>query len=520
MTVTHPTNSISTALLSGLAGVVFAWLVFWLWFVVDDAFILFRYAQNLSEGLGLRYNLGVTPPVEGYSELLWVLYLTIVASLGGDPTFWSPVASAISGGALIVATHRLLVRHGVRSKCWAVLFLAAMPPLALWSSGGLATAPFALVIFLVFDRLVGVERPRVVTAAVCAATCALLRVDGVVLAGLAIATSVLGTKSNEQRARLWRAAAITAGVLGLVVILHAGWRLGYHGDLLPHTARIKVSLGLDTVSRGLRYVGSFLLAFPAAGLIPLVAPWVPALRRNPLAIRSMAMVIGVWVYAAAAGGDWMPMGRFLIPTLPFVAILLALQLDWLVARSRLGMGAACLATLAAIATVVPPVFDAHLVPLSIRETLHFRWNTDEFRSEYEQRERQLDVVARKTLAGRALHHVAEPGDSIVASVIGALGYYSRVFVYDQNGLVTHVSFENNSVRELQSPGHDRHLPRLYFAAQSPTIWMVSVEYSEDAERKTARQFASLRYEPKVYPLPTERGFEENTALVVWRLVSE
>ncbi|RLE24930.1 MAG: hypothetical protein DRJ50_03900, partial [Actinobacteria bacterium] len=33
------------------------------YFVTDDAFISFRYAKNLAAGLGLRYNVGVEPPV-------------------------------------------------------------------------------------------------------------------------------------------------------------------------------------------------------------------------------------------------------------------------------------------------------------------------------------------------------------------------------------------------------------------------------------------------------------------------
>ncbi|MGB5702608.1 MAG: hypothetical protein WBM48_07315, partial [Polyangiales bacterium] len=37
----------------------------------DDAFISLRYAQRLLEGHGLTWTDG--PPVEGYSNLLWVL---------------------------------------------------------------------------------------------------------------------------------------------------------------------------------------------------------------------------------------------------------------------------------------------------------------------------------------------------------------------------------------------------------------------------------------------------------------
>ena len=50
-----------TATLAGLP--LYALLVARFDFVCDDAFISFRYARHLAGGLGLRYNLGVEPPV-------------------------------------------------------------------------------------------------------------------------------------------------------------------------------------------------------------------------------------------------------------------------------------------------------------------------------------------------------------------------------------------------------------------------------------------------------------------------
>ncbi len=46
------------------------------WFLTDDAFISFRYVQNLLEGHGLVFNVGER--VEGYSNFLWVLELAAI----------------------------------------------------------------------------------------------------------------------------------------------------------------------------------------------------------------------------------------------------------------------------------------------------------------------------------------------------------------------------------------------------------------------------------------------------------
>ena len=48
----------------------------------DDAFISFRYAQNLHDGLGLVFNAGEY--VEGYTNLLWTLAMAAVLHLGLD----------------------------------------------------------------------------------------------------------------------------------------------------------------------------------------------------------------------------------------------------------------------------------------------------------------------------------------------------------------------------------------------------------------------------------------------------
>src|SRR5687767_8859993 len=48
--------------------------------VVDDAFISFRYADNLARGLGLVYNSGER--VEGYTNFLWTVLLAGGAAVG------------------------------------------------------------------------------------------------------------------------------------------------------------------------------------------------------------------------------------------------------------------------------------------------------------------------------------------------------------------------------------------------------------------------------------------------------
>ncbi|WP_156812632.1 hypothetical protein [Legionella tunisiensis] len=50
-------------------------------FTTDDAFISWHYAQTMVNGLGFRWHPS-TPPVEGYSNFLWILLASLFLKLG------------------------------------------------------------------------------------------------------------------------------------------------------------------------------------------------------------------------------------------------------------------------------------------------------------------------------------------------------------------------------------------------------------------------------------------------------
>ena len=54
-------------------------------FLNDDAYISFRYAQNLALHGELTYNLGER--VEGYTNFLWTVLMALVLALGGEIEF-------------------------------------------------------------------------------------------------------------------------------------------------------------------------------------------------------------------------------------------------------------------------------------------------------------------------------------------------------------------------------------------------------------------------------------------------
>ena len=106
-----------------------------------------------------------------------------------------------------------------------------------------------------------------------------------------------------------------------------------------------------------------------------------------------------------------------------------------------------------------PAFNLHLVPRSTLERLDFRWKATGFRTEYEVWRVMKENGERWSDLGRALALVAQPGESLIRGVIGAVGYYSRLFIYDRYGLVTREVALLPTRQVPVQPGHDRVVSR-------------------------------------------------------------
>jgi len=193
-------------------------------------------------------------------------------------------------------------------------------------------------------------------------------------------------------------------------------------------------------------------------------------------------------YSIVVTGDFMAMGRFLVPGLAFYVILLAWLLEDLWRAKTLGHTAATALASATILIGLLPGWDYHLVPARVREQFRFRFNTERFESEFEQWESQVRNVATWSARGRALKsYIAQrgftgPQPSYVAGAIGATGYYSDVYIYDRHGLVTPEVARREVPPDAtpHSPGHDKEVPTAYFLKHKPTIMMAVVAQHADA----------------------------------------
>jgi hypothetical protein len=311
---------------------------------------------------------------------------------------------------------------------------------------------------------------------------------------------------------------VTAGVILVVgAALHVAWRYSYHGDWISNTARVKVGLSAITLRRGLDYVVSAALSIGSIGVLAAASPWTLGGRHRTLALQAMAMVAGTFGYAVIVGGDFMTMGRLLVPAMPFLAVTGALVVDRAATAERGGKTWAWAAVAVLVVLSLLPSFNLHPVPRAVREAIDFRWNLPGYVTEYERWRGMRGNAARWTLLGKALARHTRPGESLVSDGIGAVGYYSDLLIHDQYGLVDREVARREVDAGRRSAGHDRFVEPEYFLDRRPTYLGAELVFPgiDPGASDTGRDRPN-NYRIETFPLDPADGFPDGLTLRVIR----
>ncbi|MDI5978502.1 hypothetical protein [Amycolatopsis magusensis] len=288
--------------------------------VAEDAFISFRYSQNIAEGHGPVFNAGER--VEGYSNFLWVVLVAIPKTLFGfDIVHTASVLGVLCALGCVLAAYSTVNRIVTETPglgVAAAILTAGATGLAAYGPSGLETPLFLLLALIMCHALAA---GRAVVAGVVVALATMTRPDGVVLA--VVAGLWLVHAAARKRINWWGPAGFTLGALVLVVPWTA-WRLTYYGHLVPNAVAAKLGGSLDwQLGQGWHYLSSFALVHQGFLLIAVAAVTALLRRRREMTDDERRARSSVWlVFALAvtyllfmtyAGGDWMPAWRLLAP---------------------------------------------------------------------------------------------------------------------------------------------------------------------------------------------------------------
>ena len=293
-----------------------AWTAAESWFLIDDAFVSFRYARNLLEGHGLVFNVGER--VEGYTNFLWTLELAALWGIFGlRPEHAAPWLSAACTAATVAATlwwmGRLPELKQRKLTAWMALgLLCSSATFAVWTSGGgLETRQFTLFVVLSVVCLSLYRRSRrgLTAASLSLAAAALTRPEGLLIAACCfawfIAQRMADGGGGNARPRLdWPGLLRLALPFAVLIGAHFLFCYAYYGEWLPNTYYAKHVR--PWYEMGFVYLWAAALETGLYLLLPLAWTGMRArLRESRDGIYALPLLLvgAHMAYAARIGGD-------------------------------------------------------------------------------------------------------------------------------------------------------------------------------------------------------------------------
>ncbi|MBU8934056.1 MAG: hypothetical protein KOO62_08605 [candidate division Zixibacteria bacterium] len=437
------------ALVVGVAGAIgLAWCC-------DDAFISFRYAQNLNDGHGLVYNVGER--VEGYTNFLWTVIVAGGLLIGLDPvrlTQWLGIAAFV-GIALLCfrLSHRFTGErnHAALAVPLSALAVLLHEDMQIWATSGLETMFTAFLVTTGFVLLVRAEKPNdFLAAGMVNVLAAMTRPDAMLFLVMAIPYILLRGERRCGRLGLY--------LLPFVVIYLPYWAIkyAYYGYPFPNPYYAK-SASLPYYSQGWTYV--WLYFKTNCALLAIVPAWIVAgwvalratLGRAQLdTFAKRILVLGLFctmpfvLYVMRVGGDFM-FARFLIP----ITAMLLLTIEAAVirtVRSQL-LQAAIVAALVLMVIFRNDPFDPPDKSIDgiTNEQAHYP-------SELISNARRDGAKLKKYLTGLDV-------SAAYYGKLAMLAYYSRISkAIEAAGSLTDKESAHRPIQKRGRPGHEKRIP--------------------------------------------------------------
>jgi len=482
-------------------------------FVCDDAFISFRYAKNFVEGHGLVYNIG--EKVEGYTNFLWTLLLSLFMKIGLDPAMVSQVMGILFSLAtilLLLRLNRWLYPSPNLFNYLAPLLLVCCGAYAAWSTGGLETSFFTFLVLLGSYFLVtGINKKmNFIFSGITFAFVGMTRLDGVIFGGVTFlfVLYLLVVKKNVEfkSLLLW----IISFLLPFLVYFF--WRWSYYGRFLPNTFYVKV--GEESLYRqGLAYLFDFVKRFWIGIMVIPLAFLGKAIRSNAnlkMILPYFASLILVFsFYVSYTGGDFMDMFRFIVPVLPFFFFLAQEGFRGMYYSSpprlrpkRLSKSQSTTRRRKEIALVS---LEMLLIGLSLvllaypSKESNKIWNRNGIDSVGLLR----DYTRLWSKVGLTFKSLAKPGESLSTGAAGAMPYYSELYTIDELYL-TFRSQPGLKVLKARRAGHQMMMTDEFLVTLKPTYIVahpqIHDEYKKPEDLFVAELYSRAGYKPMTLPV--------------------
>lgn len=374
--------------------------------IYDDAFITYRYAANLAQGLGLVFSPGMPwEPVLGTTTPGYAVVMSGFHALGLDLTTASRAFNLVCDLVTGLLLLNLFGRR--RFAATASLFLfAALPPLARISMGGMESPLF---LAMTLGAVMAFRAQRHTLAGVLAALACSVRPEAVLL------VMVLAAQRPFERRTLMRY-LVPVAVIGVV---HVAVLLAIYGSPIPQSVLAKAGNTTEEIPwerMGQVLLHSFIPLSPLVVVLPLVLiGFARGLRRpaGAFLVFSLLIVFG-YLFSGVKTWGW----YYYVPLMGWV-MGLTLGTEWLLGRAwspmvvaRSLLSSRLAPTILGLMAVCSVTCFSRLYPDTISGSVYG------------------PLAAWAQTVG-----LEEQQATIAASDIGAIGYFSGAVILDTEGLV-------------------------------------------------------------------------------------
>ena len=449
-------------------------------FTQDDAFISYRYVKNFTNGHGLVFNPGER--VEGYTNFLWIIVLSIFAKFGLDITVVSKILGIASGCITLFLLYKISALFFQKKKSstsspqgW---FFALFPPLLLasnsafayWSISGLETVFFLIAILLsVYFYFVN-QRLMVVFTALST----LIRPEGVLIFVIIILYKLF-FKKDKLKDCLFSLAGFIALLLPFLI-----FKILYYGDILPNSFYAKTGFSLEYIKSGLEYFWLFLRHYALWGILYLL----PISFYKSLDEKQKLFLLFTYIYTfyvIMIGGDVLMVHRFFLPVLPFLYLFYTFsigKLFFMIKKRSLGI-------LLSISLI--------LLLSTITFLFPHKWIA-------EVKKREEFLIEKMKFWAESLNGFYGSNFTVAASTIGALSYYLDAKVVDMLGLTDkYISRHPETIPGMVSSWKERNFNIQYLLSLDPDFILFSTERKPSAPAERAL-FLNSKFRDNYYPI--------------------
>ena len=415
------------------AAAISVWQCTW-----DDSYIVFRYAQNFAEGLGMVFNPGQR--VEGYTSFLWVFALGGASRLGWHPVLASKVLGVLLNVAALLACYilcRRLASDRVPMYGLALVLTASNTYFIVNTTSGLETPLFTallcwgLVAFLESEHAADEKKQHrwQAGASILFALLVMTRPDGL-LTYFLLWLYTAGRFPSRPSRWAWFALPFL-----LIYAPYFLFRWHYYSFPFPNTFYAKGGGSFSLFRTGATQTFKFLTLQTGGGLGAVAAGLslflFPAADATVLGLAVLSRIVFELWSGGITAGEY----RFLVPALPLIWIL----------TERLLTRAGAYGMRLQLRYFVPSVC-AVVAAMQVGAFIHFRKHHVE--------PVRIGMERAHIAVGKWLASHSAPDAKVLVGDVGAIGYWSGREILDMDGLVdSHISHLRGDFGEKQDTGH-------------------------------------------------------------------